>query len=54
MYFKNKQADRVVFRSNLVGTSTPMRQMNPADMRLRSFKWLDDQRPKTKYDLFGN
>jgi len=54
MYFKNKQADRVVFRSNLVGTSYPMRQMNPEDMRLRNFKWLDERRPKTKYDLFGN
>lgn len=54
MYFKQRQADRVVFRSNLVGTSYPMRQMNSADMRLRSFKWLDDRRPKTKYDLFGN
>ncbi len=54
MYFLNRQADRVVFRSNLVGTSYPMRQINSADMRLRNFKWLDDRRPKTKYDLFGN
>ena len=54
MYFVNKQADRVVFRSNLVGTSYPMRQIDPAAMRLHNFKWLDDRRPKTKYDLFGN
>ncbi|MEP6682514.1 MAG: OstA-like protein, partial [Parafilimonas sp.] len=54
MYFANKQADKVIFRSNLVGTSYPMRQMDPSTMRLRSFKWLDDRRPKTKYDLFGN
>ena len=54
MYFVNKQADRVVFRSNLQGTSYPMRQVDPATMRLRNFKWLDDRRPKTKYDLFGN
>ncbi len=54
MYFVNKQADRVVFRSNLVGTSYPMRQIDSNAMRLRNFKWLDDRRPKTKYDLFGN
>jgi lipopolysaccharide export system protein LptA len=54
MYFANKQAQKVVFRSNLVGTSYPMRQMDPATMRLRNFKWLDTRRPKTKYDLFGN
>jgi lipopolysaccharide export system protein LptA len=54
MYFANREAQRVVFRSNLTGTSYPMRQMNPGDMQLRGFKWLDDRRPKTKYDLFGN
>ena len=54
MYFADRQAEKVVFRSNLTGTSYPMRQMNPAEMRLRNFKWLDDRRPKTKYDLFGN
>jgi lipopolysaccharide assembly outer membrane protein LptD (OstA) len=54
MYFVNKQADRVVFRSNLAGTSYPMRQIDPNEMKLRNFKWLDDRRPKTKYDLFGN
>jgi hypothetical protein len=54
MYFANREAQRVVFRSNLQGTSFPMRQMNSADMRLRGFVWLDDRRPKTKYDLFGN
>lgn len=54
MYFVNREAQKVVFRSNLQGTSYPMRQMNAADMRLRSFKWIDDRRPKTKYELFGD
>lgn len=54
MYFANHEAQKVVFRSNLVGTSYPMRQANPADMRLRGYKWLDERRPKTKYELFGN
>ena len=54
MYFTNRQPEKVVFRSNLVGTSYPMRQIISSDMRLRSFRWLEDRRPKTKYDLFGN
>lgn len=54
MYFVNREAQRVVFRNNLQGTTYPMRQMDPEEMRLRGFKWLDDRRPKTKYDLFGN
>ena len=54
MYFADRQAQKVVFRSNLVGTSYPMREIKSSEMRLRSFKWLDARRPKTKYDLFGN
>jgi lipopolysaccharide export system protein LptA len=54
MYFVTREADKIVLRSNVVGTSYPMRQMNPFEMRLRNFQWLDDRRPKTRYDLFGN
>ena len=54
MYFSDKKPQRVIFRSNLVGTTHPMRQVNHDEMRLRGFKWQDDLRPKTQYDLFGN
>ena len=53
MYFVNREAQRVAFRNNVAGTTYPMRQL-PDETRLRGFKWLDDKRPKTKYDLFGN
>lgn len=53
MYFADRQAQKVVFRSNLVGTSSPMRQIVSSEMRLRNFKWLDARRPKSKYELFG-
>jgi lipopolysaccharide export system protein LptA len=52
MYFEDKKPQRVVFRSNLVGTSYPMRQVNHDEMRLKGFKWLDELRPKSRYDLF--
>jgi lipopolysaccharide export system protein LptA len=51
VYFKQKEIQRVVFRSQVKGTLWPIRQKNPAEMRLQSFKWLEVRRPKTKYDL---
>jgi len=31
-----------------------MRQVNHDELRLRGFKWLDNLRPKSKYDLFAD
>ncbi len=53
IYFAEKAAKKVVFRSNLAGTAYPMRQVNHEEIRLRGFNWQNDRRPKTKYDLFG-
>lgn len=52
VYFKQKEIQRVVFRSQVKGTLWPIRQKNPSEMRLQSFKWLEARRPKTKYELF--
>lgn len=54
MYFEEKKPEKVVFRSNLVGTTYPMRQVNHEELRLRGFKWLEELRPKTKYELFAD
>lgn len=54
IYFADRKPSRVVFRNNLQGVVTPIKQSNPDDMRLRGFKWLEDKRPKTKFALFGN
>ena len=54
MYFFNKKPKKIVFRNNLEGTTFPMKQVSHSTMRLRGFKWLEDIRPKTKADLFGN
>ena len=54
MYFEEKKPQKVVFRSNLQGTTYPMRQVNHDELRLRGFKWLDNLRPKSKYDLFAD
>ena len=54
MLFKSKELNRVVYRNDVQGTTTPIRQVNFEEMRLRNFKWLEERRPKTKYELFGN
>lgn len=53
MFFRDKSLSRVVYRSDVQGTTTPIRQVNFEEMRLRNFKWLEGRRPKTKYELFG-
>ena len=52
VYFKNKELTKVVSRSAVSGTIWPIRQKNPSEMRLPSFRWLDNRRPKTKAEMF--
>ncbi len=52
IYFKNKELNRVVFRSQVKGTLWPIKQKSPSEMRLTNFKWLEARRPKTKYEMF--
>lgn len=52
IYFEKGELFKVVFRSDLKGTLYPITQKKPGEMRLPNFKWLINQRPKTKYDLF--
>jgi len=52
--FKDSKPEKVTFRSNLDGTGFPMRQVNHEDLKLRSFKWLDALRPKSKFEILAN
>lgn len=52
IYFIKEELHKVVFRRQVKGTIWPIRQKNPSEMRLPNFQWLDDRRPKTKYELF--
>jgi hypothetical protein len=54
MRFKNKELNKVVFISTVAGTMLPFKQATEQDRKLRSFKWHEDRRPKTKFELFGN
>ena len=52
VYFRNNELFKVIFRSSVKGTLWPIRQKTPSEMRLKNFQWLEDRRPKTKYELF--
>lgn len=52
--FANKELNRVVVISDVKGTMYPANQTPETERRLRNFKWLDELRPKTKFELFGN
>ena len=52
VYFVNGDLSRVIFRSSVKGTLWPIKQKDPSEMRLKNFQWLEDRRPKTKYELF--
>jgi len=52
VYFKEKELQRVVFRTAVKGTIWPIKQKSPKEMLLQNFRWRDAERPKTKYELF--
>jgi lipopolysaccharide export system protein LptA len=53
MLFLNKELNKVILRNDAEGTMYPIKKVNIDDMRLLNFKWLEDKRPKSKYELFG-
>ena len=48
---KDKKLQKVVFRSDVTGTIWPIKQKDPKEMRLPNFQWLENKRPKTKFEL---
>lgn len=54
MRFKNKELNKVVFISAVTGKMLPFREATEEDRQLRSFKWHENRRPKSKFELFGD
>ena len=52
IYFGNQALQKVVFRSSVTGTIWPIQQKDPREMRLQNFRWLENRRPKTKFELY--
>jgi hypothetical protein len=53
LFFVNKKPERVKLINGVEGTMYPMGQVDHDEIKLRGFKWLNDRRPKSRYDLFG-
>lgn len=51
--FQDRKPYKVVFRNNLEGKLSPIRQVNLSEMQVRGFQWYDEKRPRSKFDLFG-
>ncbi len=49
---EEKGLEKVVFRSAVTGTLWPISQKSPREMQLPGFRWLEEKRPKTKYDMY--
>lgn len=52
MIFLEKELNKVVFRNDVNGVFGPINQVPEDKKILRDFKWLEDKRPKTKFELF--
>jgi hypothetical protein len=52
LIFRDKQLNKVVLRNDADGVMIPIKKANFDELKLRNFKWLEDRRPKTKYELF--
>lgn len=54
MYFKESKPEKVVFRNKLDGIMYPMRQVDHNAIKVKGFQWLNNKRPKSKFEIFSN
>ncbi len=54
VHFKNDKPEKVIFINNLTGTMFPINQVNHETLKVEGFKWHQDLRPKTKFEILGN
>ncbi|MFY7652120.1 MAG: OstA-like protein [Chitinophagaceae bacterium] len=58
LFFERKSEEtrpqKIVMRNNLKGTAFPMGQVNHLEIRLRKFKWQENIRPKSRFDILAN
>ena len=53
-YFIKKELQRIVGKKDVVGRVYPMGEVDHEKIRLKGFEWKEEQRPKSKYDLFAH
>jgi hypothetical protein len=53
LFDDNNKPSRVSFINNFDGTLYPMHDVDHDAIRIRGFKWLDNLRPKSKFDILS-
>lgn len=53
-YFLDRALERVVGKKDVIGRVYPMRQVDHEKIRLKGFSWLEEKRPKSKYELLAH
>lgn len=53
-YFSNRELQRIVGKNDVVGRMYPMQKVDHEKIKLKDFKWLEDKRPKSKYELLAH
>jgi hypothetical protein len=51
--FENNEVAKVIFVNQLVGKMSPLGQTSKENRTLKGFKWLEDSRPKSKFDILS-
>lgn len=52
VYRNDKKVEKIMFYDKPDGNLTPMEQISPENSFLKDFRWLDEYRPKSKFDIF--
>lgn len=47
VYFANEEIERIIYRSEVEQSTTPMKDVNATALRLSRFAWLEDKRTKS-------
>lgn len=53
LFDNQHKPSRISFINNFDGTLYPMHDVNHESIRIRGFKWLDNLRPKSKFDILS-
>ena len=51
-YFKKEELIKVLFVNDIDGNMFPMNEIPQEQRELKNFQWLDQRRPKTKFELY--
>jgi hypothetical protein len=54
MFFSENQIQRIKFTGEPQAVLYPMKMTDHLAMRIKEFKWLEDKRPKSKFEITGN